>query len=297
MSTAITDSIAVDPPLTSAQAAVFTPAQRQYIDAQIRGCQQHLVDSLLSGVVCTWVDLDAGSAAVTKGQCGCSALDASNPRKVTKVTPSAIAAAGGACCVFLSAASPGSRVRAAIAGRLPPSVTGLPASAGTAIVNPNWATIDADLTGCVMPTEYPIGTIDSAGVLTLNLPQEIGAGSGNAKYIRGAAVGSLASALSGWMLALDGDLEWATVRGLTVVANGTCTSSSSCTPVEVAGIDAGDMVLFSINTINEPGDFTGVYPSHQVVADDGLFNLYDPSPPATVTWNYIVVRPGALPPA
>lgn len=176
MTSKITTDLAVDAPLTAAELATFGPTDRQKIDDQVRGCEQHLVDSLLSGVVCTWVDLVGSSDPVQAGDCGVSALNATSPRAMTRLDSSAIGNAGGVHCVFLYAATPGSRVRAAIAGRLPPSVTGLAALAGVAVASPTTGRIVRQ--SAAMPSDYPIGLVDSAGILTLLLgqPQTVAAG-------------------------------------------------------------------------------------------------------------------------
>lgn len=169
MTSKITTDLAVDAPLTAAELATFGPADRQKIDDQVRGCEQHLVDSLLSGVVCTWVDLVGSSDPVQAGDCGVSALNATSPRAMTRLDSSSIGDAGGVHCVFLYAAAPGSRVRAAIAGRLPPSITGLSALAGVAVANPTTGRIVRQ--PAALPSDYPVGIVDSAGNLTLLLGQ------------------------------------------------------------------------------------------------------------------------------
>jgi hypothetical protein len=163
-----------DDPLVQNAEYRFDATDRQWVDTRQRAAEQHLADSLLNGVVATWADLDAGSAAVSAGQvvCSASAADAS----VTLATSGAIANAGSAAGVVLQAANPGGKVRYAIAGALPPSVTGLGASAGYARVSSAGA---VEYVASLSTGDYVLGTVDTAGSLTLGVMGAgiVGAGS------------------------------------------------------------------------------------------------------------------------
>jgi len=169
MTSAITTSIAVDPALVQNAAYRFNPADRQYIDDQIRGCQKQIVDCVASGVQCTWLDIDAASAAVSVGDLGCSAASATNSRTVKKVSAGTIGAAKSIHCMFLTAGAPGARVLCAVGGRIPRSITGLASIGGVAVAN--IVTGRADTKASLADDDYPIGSVDSGGNLSLVVGQ------------------------------------------------------------------------------------------------------------------------------
>lgn len=250
MTSKITTEIAVDPALPASDANEFTVAQRRYIDDQIRGCQFHLVDSLLSGMVCTWVDLDASSEAAAAGDLGCSAADASSPRKMKRVGTGTIGAAKGVHCVFLSACAPGGRTRAAIAGRVPRSITGLPAAAGYVVATV--ATGRAGLVSSLSIDDYPIGFADNAGTLTLAIPSH---------QVVAGGLGADAIDLSGkdqnWSIfwSVSGQ-KWITARGVRVIADGQFNANEATpVPVSCSSFAAGDFVVFQLKTLVGSGEY------------------------------------------
>lgn len=248
MTSKITTDLSVDAPLTATELATFGPSDRQKIDDQVRGCEQHLVDSLLSGVVCTWVDLVGSSDPVQAGDCGVSALDGANPRAMTRLDSSAVVNAGGVHCVFLYAAAPGSRVRAAIAGRLPPSITGLSALAGVAVASPSTGRLVRQ--DAALPSDYPVGIVDSAGNLTLLLgqPQTVAGAAGHVIQSVGDPMAQrealnfvgfeVTDTGPATVVTLPGGVE--TTAGFTMPAVG---SNVSISMVTTAGLVAGE-VLF-----------------------------------------------------
>ena len=164
MSTAITDTIGVDPAITAAALAAFTPAARRYIDDQIRGCQQHLVDSLLSGKVCTWTLIDSSSAAVAPGDL----LQPGTGNTLARLTePARPGMPFYAVAVALTSGLPNTRARVAYAGRVEAITIGTLAE-GYAIADTSTGRIVSTST----PTEDDcfVGVIDAAGTLWLDLP-------------------------------------------------------------------------------------------------------------------------------
>ncbi len=167
MASKITTDIDVDAALTSSELAAITPADRQKIDDQVRGCQRHLVDSLLTGAVCTWMTLDGASVAVAAG-------DVLEPGSTTGVVRRLVYSVGTivVVAVALAAAAPGGRVRVALAGRVDPSIIGSLA-AGYAVANRTTARVARSSSpgagDCI------IGVIDANGSLWLRVP---GVGSG-----------------------------------------------------------------------------------------------------------------------
>lgn len=157
-----------DTPLVQDAAYRFDATDRQWIDTRQRAAEQHLADSLLNGLVATWGMLDAGSAAVVAGQVVCSASTADG--SVTLATSGALANAGSAAGVVLQGANPGGRVRYAVSGKLPPTITGLGAVAGYARCSTAGA---VEYVASLSSGDYVLGTVDTAGNLTLGV---LGAG-------------------------------------------------------------------------------------------------------------------------
>ncbi len=168
MGTKITDSLEVDDAIVqSADWRLDAPAV-QRMDAEILGCEQHLVDSLLSGVVCSWFKLDSGSAAGAAGDVVCLAASSSSARAVTLATTGALAAAG-----LVGAANPGAPTRVAMLGALAPAITGLAAGSLRFVrVTANRCEAVASLT----TGDYAVGSLDSAG--NLHVSTAVGSGGG-----------------------------------------------------------------------------------------------------------------------
>lgn len=149
----------------------FDTQDRQYIDAQIRGCQQHLADSLINGVIGTWARVASTSSELANGDVVCLAGVASGEPTVTLATAAAIAGPGAAYGVVLRAASPGARVLLAIDGILAPSITGLGTTAGLVRVS---SVGRPERVASYSSGDYPLGSVNSLGYLTLNRSTAVG---------------------------------------------------------------------------------------------------------------------------
>jgi hypothetical protein len=121
MKTKILTDLTVDDPLVQNAGFEFDRNDRQYIDSQIRGVQQHLVDLLIAGRLGTYFTLDGASAAVLPGDTVCTST--ASPGTVTKSTAAALANATAALGVVLKAAAPGGRVCVAFEGVVSPTIT------------------------------------------------------------------------------------------------------------------------------------------------------------------------------
>ena len=164
----ITTALQVDPPLVlgatwkSANSG-SDPNDRQYIDNQIRGIEQHLVALLIAGVLGTWVTIDSGSAAVAPGDVLVSAGTAAGT--VTRAVAAALTNAGTIYGVALTGGTPGSRIQLAMGGLIPPAITGLGTTPGFAKLNTTTGRIvQANSVG---QSDFPLGYIDPAGNLLL----------------------------------------------------------------------------------------------------------------------------------
>ncbi|WP_438029034.1 hypothetical protein [Sorangium sp. So ce233] len=144
--------------------AFFDAADRQYLDNQIRGCQQHLVDGLINGTHATWIRVAATSPSLTAGDVVCLAGLALGYPVVTLATAAALAVAGCAYGVVLRAAAPGARALVALDGVVGPSVTGLGATAGVVRVS---SAGRPQRVASYSTGDYPLGTVDSQGYLTI----------------------------------------------------------------------------------------------------------------------------------
>lgn len=168
--TIIGSAIAVDPALVQDASYRFGPDDRRYIDEQIRGCERHLVDSLLTGTVCAWQDVDTASTAIAIGD----AVVATTAGKVSKATSVLLAAAGSAYGVAVTTGAPGGKVRVAIGGRIPSTVTGLAAaSSGFARVS---STGRLERVASYGSADWPVGIIADDGTLAIDLPLAQGGG-------------------------------------------------------------------------------------------------------------------------
>jgi len=167
-------NLQVDPPLSLDAKFRYDVPDRAYLDGQIRGVEQHLVDSGgLNGTQCCWFVVDGASAAIVIGDVVCLAASAGNFRNVTKAIPAALAAAGRALGIAMNPAAPGVNVRVAIAGTLPTSITGLSASANLAVRIS--ATARCQQVASFAAGDYPIGFGDTQGNFSLLPLASIGA--------------------------------------------------------------------------------------------------------------------------
>lgn len=155
--------------------ASFTASDRQFIDTQIRGCQQHLATLVLNGVHATYVKVDAGSATLAKGDVVCLGASALGYPTVKLANSAALAVAGSAFGVALLAAAPGSYALLAIGGLVGPSITGLAATAGVVRVSTAGR---PERRASFAAGDYPLGTVDSTGYLTIARAAVVAAASG-----------------------------------------------------------------------------------------------------------------------
>lgn len=179
-STSIT-AMAVDSPIAqSATRGQMDAADRRYLDDQILGSQRHLVDSLVSGVLCTWAVVDGSSPTLATGdavvlsgvgtkfagQADVGGVDHEIP-KVTLATTTAITNAGGRLFgIVVAGAAPGANVKVAVAGLLPPSITGVSATSGFAYVNQSTGRITTASSlsqGDVVVGSVGLGSVVTAG--------------------------------------------------------------------------------------------------------------------------------------
>jgi len=168
---------AIDPPL--AQDSNFRPDQpsyRAYLDSQARGAQAHLLQSLLLGQVGTWVYVDPTSPTLVSGQCVCMA--SSSSRSVTLAVAAALTLAGSVLGIVDVGASPGTWAHVTMVGFLAPSVTGLPTSGNALYACVNTSTGGIQTKSSLASTDYPVGTVDAVGNLTLRLQLAVAGGGG-----------------------------------------------------------------------------------------------------------------------
>lgn len=158
----------VDDPVKLTASWRMNAAERAFIDEQIRATEQHVVDSLVNGLIATWAILDTSSAAVAAGDNVCSASNALGT--VTRATAAALGFAGAGAGVVLRAAAPGSPVWIAQLGRIlqSTSITGLAVGA-QGPVRINTTTGRLEKVAALTTADYPAGYVDSAGNLSLLL--------------------------------------------------------------------------------------------------------------------------------
>lgn len=162
--TAIVTDLAVDAALQQDANYRFDRNDRQYIDNQIRGVEQHLVDALILGVHATFVRVASSSSALVAGDCVCLSTT-TGALEVTKALSAALSNAGSVFGVVILPAQPGAFALIAIGGALPNSLTGLPtASTGPVKVNPTSGRCQA---GVVGPSDYGVGFLAYSGYLNV----------------------------------------------------------------------------------------------------------------------------------
>lgn len=157
-------SLAVDPPLVQSAGYRFDANDRAYIDDQIRGIEQHLVDLLITGILGTWYTLDSNSVAVVAGDNVC--LSGSTVGTVTKAVAAALSGAGAVFGVVLVGAAPGAKVKLALDGAIPAAITGLAAGA-PGPVRCNTTTARCEKVSSLSSADYPVGNVDNGGYLNV----------------------------------------------------------------------------------------------------------------------------------
>ena len=157
--------LGIDAPVVLDAYYTFDKGSRRYLDSQILGLETHAINSLLTGAVCTWLKLDPTSAAGTPGQCVC--LAGQFGATVTLATSTTLAAAGAPLGVLMTAGAPGSTVRIALAGTILQRVSGLPITGGLLYARVNITSSALEAVSSLSTSDYPMGTVDVAGNLTL----------------------------------------------------------------------------------------------------------------------------------
>ena len=168
------DNLAVDEPIVLDAEYRFDDLDRRYLDDQIRGTQRHIVDSLLSGFVATWVQHDPGAASdLAAGDCVCVANDTSSRPTVHKALPgSTLADSGVVHGIALTGAPPGGWVQVAMVGAVPRALTGLT----TGLAGPVRVSLSgrAERVVSLASADYPLGHVDASGTLTLDPSRAVG---------------------------------------------------------------------------------------------------------------------------
>lgn len=159
----ITTDLAVDDPLVQDANHRFNSNDRQYIDNQILGVEQHLVDALINGRHASWYDLAGSSVAVIAGDNVCLSSTAGS---VTKSVAAALALAGANLGTVIQAAAPGGKVLVATGGILPPSITGLSTSIGA--VKVNTTTSRCEYVATPVAADYIIGFVNNVGWMVVS---------------------------------------------------------------------------------------------------------------------------------
>lgn len=156
-------ALQVDPALAQTAANALDAGERQYIDDQIRGSQQHLVDSVVGGTLCTWRTVDLSSPTLGRGDVVCLVGE-----YVTLATAAAVAAAGGvAFGIVMASAAPGTAVRIAVGGFVKSTTTGLSAATGFAVLNQTTGRLIGKT--AIDQGDIALGVTNAAGVLTLSI--------------------------------------------------------------------------------------------------------------------------------
>lgn len=158
----ITTDLAVDAKLVQGPLFEFDHDDRQYLDNQIIGIEQHLVDALIRGRHATYFRLAGGSAAVVSGDNVCEVADVSvTEPTVTKANASSLANAKAATGVVIAGGAPGGYVLVAIGGLLPPTLTGLAATSG--YVRVNTTTGRCERVASLSTSDFGIGFVSTSG--------------------------------------------------------------------------------------------------------------------------------------
>lgn len=153
----------VDPALAQTAANTLDAGERQYIDDQVRGTQQHVVDSIVGGTLCTWRVVDLSSPTLGRGDVVCLVGE-----YVTLATAAAVAAAGGvAFGIVMASAAPGTAVRIAVGGFVKSTITGLSAASGFAVLNQTTGRLIGKT--AIDQGDIALGVTNAAGVLTLSI--------------------------------------------------------------------------------------------------------------------------------
>lgn len=156
-----------------------TAEDRRKLDNQVLSIQDMTLTTLLKGTHASYFVVDGASAVLQPGDVVClSGATAGNEphRIVTKALPSPLTLAGEALGVVILPASPNNPVLVAIGGTLPPSITGLTASANHQVRVS--ATGRLEQVVSFSTTDFPVGTSDPGGNLTVSTAVSPASGGG-----------------------------------------------------------------------------------------------------------------------
>jgi hypothetical protein len=145
----------------------FGRNDRQYLDSQIRGSEQHLTASLVNGIVASWFPGDPALVGGSQpGDVVC--VSAATPGTVTTATFGALATAGEPMGIVLEAAPQGAPIHTALSGEIPPAITGLPGGGNLlyAVVGSNGRVTTK---ASIATNDYVLGTCTANGFLTLRV--------------------------------------------------------------------------------------------------------------------------------
>lgn len=168
MDSKITTDLEVDEPLVQDADYRFSDDDRGYIDNQVRGVQQHLVDALIRGRHATFARLSGASASVLPGDIVCLASLAVTEITVTRLTAQALTDAVGPMGIVIYAAAPGSWVLVAFGGVLPKEITGLAVSLN-GYVRANTTTGRCERVATLSGGDVGLGTVDLGGFMQFNV--------------------------------------------------------------------------------------------------------------------------------
>lgn len=155
--------IQVDDAITLDASYRMDARDRRLIDDEIRGTQQHVVDSLMSGSVGTSAILHADSDSVVPGDCL-----AVKGAFVTKASTASLTNAGAVAGVVKVAAAPNTRVYFAVGGTVPPTITGLSdGPSSTVRCNPTSGRLER--VESYTEGDYPVGICNTDGGLAILL--------------------------------------------------------------------------------------------------------------------------------
>lgn len=165
MSTAITN-LQVDPPVQIN--SYGSRDDRRYIDDQIRAVEQHLVTSLLTGVHCTWMEVDGTSATINSPTC-VAAIGVSGTGGVT-VIPATSTNAPYIVGIALTSGAPGTKILVALAGALPATITGIVNSFTTGYAKVDTTTgLPVFAASVTVGTDIILGRVNTLGITVLDI--------------------------------------------------------------------------------------------------------------------------------
>ncbi len=185
MASSLLTDLAVDDPVELDAGWQPDIGDRRTIDNQIQAAQQHLVDSLLSGVTDSWFYLSGSSAALAQGDCFCASSEppVNGIPVVTLAIGAALTNAGRVSGIARLATAPGGRVRGAIAGVISNAETGLTLGAGGNFVRCDIYTGRCVSVGVPVEDDFLVGSLDDGGNLSLGFERPVPAAAGGSSGV------------------------------------------------------------------------------------------------------------------